>query len=119
MFQDMRKFLSRFRRLSQEMDSMMFMMYCQINRAISSAISDRVIPEIRNNVSSMSSSGNRDTEASSSPNSQRNREGTTGLKTKISKKDSRSACDLGDTEDHGPYNKFIYNKFISICNICY
>ena len=51
-------------RLSQEMDSMMSMVHAQINRAISSAISDRVIPKKRNKVSSMSSSGNRDTEAS-------------------------------------------------------
>ena len=74
-------------RLFQEMDSMMSMVHAQINRAISSAISDGVIPEIRNIVSSMSSSGNRDTEASSSPNSQENRERMTRLKT-ITKKDS-------------------------------
>ena len=53
-------------RLSQEMDSMMFMIHNQISRAISTAISERVIPEIQNIVSSMSSSGNRDTEATSS-----------------------------------------------------
>ena len=35
-------------RFSQEMDSMMSLMHSQINRAISSALSDRVIPEIRN-----------------------------------------------------------------------
>ena len=34
-------------RLSQEMDSMMSMMHSQVNRAICSAISDRVIPERR------------------------------------------------------------------------
>ena len=56
-------------RLSQEMDSMMTMVHNQINRAISTAVSERVIPEIQNIVSSMSSSGNRDTEASLSPNS--------------------------------------------------
>ena len=48
-------------RLSQEMDSMMSMVHNQINRAISTAISEGVIPEIQNIVSSMSSSGNRDT----------------------------------------------------------
>ena len=72
-------------RLSQEMDSMMAMMHLQINRAISSTISDRVIPEIKNIMSSMFLSGNRDTEASSSPNSQENRENNIGLKTKITK----------------------------------
>ena len=61
-------------RLSQEMDSMMLMMPSEIIRAISSAISDRVIPEICNFASSISSSGNKDNEVSSSPNSQENRE---------------------------------------------
>ena len=70
-------------RLSQEMDSVMSMMHNQINRAITTAIFERVIPEIQNIVSSMSSSENRDTEASMSPNSQENRENTSGLKTKI------------------------------------
>ena len=51
-------------RLSQDMDSMMSMMHNQIHRAISTAIAERVIPEIQNIVSSMSSSGNGDTEAS-------------------------------------------------------
>ena len=69
-------------RLSQEMDSMMSMVHDQINKAISTAISERVIPEIQNIVSSMSSSGNRDTEASMSPGSQENRENTSGLKSK-------------------------------------
>ena len=82
-------------RLSQEMDSMMSMMYSQINGAISSAIAERVIPEIQNVVSSMPSSGNRDSESSSSTNSQEITEGTNGFK-RITKKDSRSACDLPD-----------------------
>ena len=88
-------------RLSQEMDSMMSMMHSQINRAISSAISDRVIPEIRSFVSSMPSSGNKDTEVSSSPKSQENGEQINGLRSKISKKVSRSACDLRNLS---PYN---------------
>ena len=62
------------------------MMHSQINRAIRAAIAEKVIPEIQNIGSSMSS-GNRDTEASMSPNSQENRENKSGLKTKISKKD--------------------------------
>ena len=66
-------------RLSREMDSMMSMVHNQINRAISTAMSERVIPEIQNIVSSMSSSGNRDTEASLSPSSQENRENSSGL----------------------------------------
>ena len=90
-------------RLSQEMDSMMSMVHNQINRVISTAISERVIPEIQNIVSSMSSSGNRDTEAGLSPNSQENRENTSGLKTKLTKKNSRSVCDLRDTTGRGSY----------------
>ena len=52
-------FTSEFnKRLSQEMDSMMSMMHNQINRTINAAIAEKVIPEIQNMVSSMSSSGN-------------------------------------------------------------
>ena len=90
-------------RLSQEMDSMMAMVHSQINRAISTAISEKVLPEIQNIVSSMSSSGNRDTEASMSPSSQENREISSGLKTKLLKKDSRSVGDLRDTTGRGSY----------------
>ena len=61
-------------RLSQEMDSMMSMMHSQINRAITTAIAERVIPEIHNIANSMSSTGHRDTGARSSPSSQENRE---------------------------------------------
>ena len=73
-------------RLSQEMDSMTSMVHNQINRAISTAVSERVIPEIQNIVSSMSSSGNRDTEASMSSSSQENRENPSGLKSKKNEK---------------------------------
>ena len=90
-------------RFSQEMDSMMVMMHSQINRAISAAISDRLVSEMKNIMSSISSLGNRDTEASSSPNSQKNKENNIELKTNFTKKDSRSAGDLRNTEDLGPY----------------
>ena len=83
----------------------MSMMHSQINRAISNAITERVIPEIQNVVSSMSSSGNRDTEASASPNSQENRECSSGFKSKFAKGDSRSACDLRDTAGCSHYSK--------------
>ena len=49
-------------KLSQEMDAMMSMMHSQINRAISSTISERVFPDVQNIMRSMSS-GNRDTES--------------------------------------------------------
>ena len=84
-------------RLSQEMDSMMSMMHSQINRAITAAIVERVIPEIQNIANSMSSMGHRETEASLSPNSKENRESASGPKIKIAKKDSRSVGDLRDT----------------------
>ena len=99
-------------RLSQEMDSMMSMVHNQMNRAISTAISERMIPEIQNIVSSMSSSGNRDTEASMSPSSQEERENSSGLKTKILKKDSRSVGDLIDTTGRGRYTRFTKEKFL-------
>ena len=57
--ESMETFTSEFNmRLSQEMDSMMSIMNTQINRAMSSAKAERVIPEIQCIVSSMSSSGN-------------------------------------------------------------
>ena len=90
-------------RLSQEMNSMMSIVHNQLNRSINTAISERVIPEIQNFVSSMSSSGNRDPEASMSPSSQENRKNRPGLKSKITKKDSRSVGDLRDTTGPGSY----------------
>ena len=90
------------------------MVHNQINRAISTAISERVIPEIQNIVSSMSSSGIRDTETSLSPGSQGNKENTSGLRTKITKKDSRSACDLRDTTGPGSYTCLLLKNVIFI-----
>ena len=94
-------------RLSQEMESMMSIMHSQINRAISTAIAERVIPEIQNIANSMSSMGHRDTEASSSPNSQENRESAPGPKIKIAKKETRSVGDLRDTMGHGSYTLYL------------
>ena len=51
----------------------------------------------------MSSSGIRDTEANVSPNSQENRECSSGFKSKFAKKDSQSACDLRDTTGRSHY----------------
>ena len=87
------------------MDSMMSMMHNQINRAITTAIPERVIPEIQNIANSMSSTGHRDTEASSSPSSQENRENASGPKTKIAKKDSRSVGDLRETPGQSSYSR--------------
>ena len=91
-------------RLFQEMDSMMSIMHSQINRAITTAIAERVIPEIQNIANSKSSTGHRDTEASMSPDSQENEENASGPKTKIAKKVSRSVGVLRDTTGCGSYN---------------
>ena len=80
----------------------MSMMHTQINRPVNSTISERVIPEIQNIVSFMSS-GHRDTNS----NNHDNRDETkNGFKTKITKNDCRSAFDLRATEDLSPYSKW-------------
>ena len=66
----------------------MSMLHSQTSGVISSAISDRVNPEIQNFMS---------------PEHQDTSEETYGLKTKTTKKeDSRSAFDLSDTRDLSP-----------------
>ena len=67
-------------RLCQEMDSLMSMMHSHINRAIRSAISDVVTPEIQNMMGSLSS-GERDTEYGTSTSNQENSEDERGKKT--------------------------------------
>ena len=89
-------------RLSQVTDSLMNFLQVQITRAINSAINDKMVPEIQNIMGTLSS-GRRDTDAGSSPNNQDNTEGTNGFISKITKKDSRSACNLRDTDDRSPY----------------
>ena len=91
-------------RLSQEMDSMMSMMHTQINRTKISVLAERVVPEIQNIVSSMSFSGNKDTESGLSPDIQEVKEDTIGITSKITKKDCLSAVDPRDNRDHSPYN---------------
>ena len=98
-------------RLSHEMESMMSVMHSQINRAISSAIAERAIPEIQIMMSSLSS-GNKDTESSSSSNNQENNEGTTVFNSTTTKKDCRFTFDMRDTEDLSPYNQGFSPTFI-------
>ena len=76
-------------RFSQQMDSMLSMMHDQINRAISTAKAERVVPEIQNIVSSMSSC-----ESDSSPKSRENTRRNYGFKSHITKKDSQSLVAL-------------------------
>ena len=105
------------------------MMHSQINRAITTAIAERVIPEIQNIANLMSSTGHRDTEASLSTNSQENRESASGPKIKIAKKYSRSVGDLRDTMGHDSHMvtgaidtqqqipEFLTGRFHSIPNL--
>ena len=81
-------------------------MHSQINRAITTAIAERVVPEIQNIANSMSSTGHRDTEDSMFPNSQENRENASGPKTKFAKQYSRSVGDLRDTTGCGSYTLY-------------
>ena len=81
----------------------MSLLHSQISRAISTPITERVIPETQNIVSSISSSGNRDTETGSSPNNQKDAETNNGFRNKITKKDSRSTGDLRTPRDSSPY----------------
>ena len=90
-------------RLLQIMDSMMSLMHIQINRAFSTAITERLNPEIQNIVSSISSSGNRDTDTGSSLNSQEDAETNNGFRNKVTKKDSRSTGDLRTPRDSSTY----------------
>ena len=91
-------------RLSQVTDSLMNSLQVQITRAINSAINDKLVPEIQNIMGTLSS-GQRDTESGSSPNNQDKTEGTNGFISKITKKDSRSACNSRDTDDRSPYTR--------------
>ena len=81
-------------RLSQEIDSLLNLMQTQINRAISSAINDKVLPEIQNTMGNFFQDKNGIRTGTSSDERP---------KTKLTKTDSRSACDLRETMET-PYN---------------
>ena len=87
-------------RMSREMESMMDFMQTQISRAINSAISERILPEIQNMMGS-STLVQQSVGPSSSLNEDEN--GNMWKKTKLTKKDSRSACNLRDHTDPVPY----------------
>ena len=76
-------------------------MQTQISRAINSAISERIIPEIQNMMGSSTL-----VQQGVEPNSSLNGDeiGNMWKNTKLTKKDSRSACDLRDHTDTIPYN---------------
>ena len=78
-------------RMSREMETMMDFMQTQISRAINSAISERILPEIQNMIenSLLAQHG-------IEPHSSLDEYGIGSVwkNTKLTKKDSRSACDL-------------------------
>ena len=89
-------------RMSREMEAMMDLMQSQISRPISSAISERIIPEIQNMVENLPLS-----QHGVEPGTSTNEDGIGNVWkneiTKFTKKDSRSACDLRDHTDNTPY----------------
>ena len=89
-------------RMSREMEAMMDLMQSQISRAFSSAISERIIPEIQNMVENLPLS-----QHGVEPSTSTNEDGIGNVwksaNTKFTKKDSRSACDLRDHTENVPY----------------
>ena len=90
-------------RMSREMEAMVDLMQSQFSRAISSAISERIIPEIQNMVENLPLSQH-DVEPCTSTNEEGIRNAWKNTNTRLTKKDSRSACDLREHTDISPYN---------------
>ena len=90
-------------RMSREMETMMELMHTQISRAINSAISERIIPELQNMVGTLPLS-RYGVEPCTSTNENGIRNVWQNANTELTKKDSRSACDLRDHTDNTPYN---------------
>ena len=87
-------------RMSREMESMMDFMQTQISRAINSAISERIIPEIQSMMGNPSLA-----QHGIEPSSSLNEDGIGNVRknTKLTKKDSGSACDSRDHTDTTSY----------------
>ena len=90
-------------RMSREMETIMNVMHTQISRAISSAISERIIPEIQNMVENLPLN-QRGVEPCTSINEDGVGNVWKNANTKLTKRDSRSACDLRDHTDNAPYS---------------
>ena len=80
-------------RMSREMETMKDFMQTQISRAISCALSERIIPEIQNMV----------LEPCTFSDANRVENVWKNTNAKFTKKDSRSACDIRDHTDFTPY----------------
>ena len=89
-------------RMQSEMETMMDLMHTQNGRAISSAISERFIPEIQNLVENLPLSQH-GVEPCTSTNEDGIRNVWKNANTKLTKKDSRSVCDLRDHAGNVPY----------------
>ena len=89
-------------RLVESINTLSGEMQSQISRAISSAISERIIPEIQNMVENLPL-GRHGVEPCTSADEDGIRNVWKNANTKLTKKDSRSACDLRDHMDVSPY----------------
>ena len=96
-------------RMSREMEAMMDLVQSQITRAISSAISERIIPEIQNMVENLPL-GQHGVEPGTSLNEDGVRSAWENTNTRLTKKDSRSACDLRVHSDVSPYTMILFQK---------
>ena len=90
-------------RMSREKVTMMDVMRTQISRAISSAISEGIIPEIQNMVENLPLNQH-GVESCTSTNEDGIGNVRKNANMKLTKKDSRSSCDLRDHMDAVPYN---------------
>ena len=95
-------------RMSREMEAMMDLMQSQITRAISSAISERIIPEIQKMVENLPL-GQHGVEPCTFADEDGIRNVWKNANTKLTKKDSRSACDLRDHMDVSPYTSVCHS----------
>ena len=89
-------------RMSREMETMMDLMDTQTSRVINSAISERINPEIQNMVGILPLS-HYGVEPCTSTNEDGIRNVWENANTDMTKKDSRSTCDLRDHADNTPY----------------
>ena len=105
-------------RMSREMETMMDLMQSQISRANSSAISERIIPEIQNMVENLPLSQH-DVEPCTSTNEEGIRNAWKNTNTRLTKKDSRSACDLREHTDNSPYKGGLKSSLVESASTPY
>ena len=89
-------------RMSREMETMMDFMQTEVIRVISCAINERIMPEIQNKEEN-SPLNQHGVEPCASANVNGTGNVWKSANTKLTKQDSRSACDLRDHTDFTPY----------------